>query len=470
MSAGRPALVSLAVGAAGFGLAMGVGSWLGVAPDNDGWSRLAQALAPVSAATVSKPLEIWLAWSVAAAPLDPLVAWRVLGALHLGLLATLATRIALCLLPGASAAAVGVGLLALASPLVLEHGLAFNSVTTLAVALTGWVERHLAGSTRGRRLALLLVALSRPDGALLAALLGAAEPGLAPAGRRVRELLAQGALLASAALLWVLTDRVANGEWLGMLSAAERYDRARPPRPFGVLETLVWLRAAWLTHASEALLLLAGVGALALGLRRSSRVLVLALAGHHGILAGLALTGRSVFHRFFVPDLVLGTLLAAVGLWALVRAAPRPLSPGLRGAGAALVLLALGGYLGNLTHLASLGAEQRARRQTAQAGLACLAAWIDGPGRPTLVVPAPISGELAYRLRATRIRELTWTEEFFARPGALPPGPVVWLHDAAEEAPPVTRGLRLAEQAACPDPVLRVARLEAGARTAHRPE
>jgi hypothetical protein len=206
-----------------------------------------------------------------------------------------------------------------------------------------------------------------------------------------------------------------------------------------------WLRGAWLTHAGESVLFLAGVGA-ALGaagarhaLAAPARALALAVLAHHVVLAFLGLTGRSLLYRYFVPDLVLGLVLAALGfaavVGALVPAVTRWRAPLVAG----LVLLAFGGALLDLRELGAAARDVRSRAATGAAAERCLAPWLAGPGAPgVVVVPSRLHGELTWRLREVPLEALLYEEWFFADGAASDAGeagPVLWL-GAAEAAAP----------------------------------
>jgi hypothetical protein len=466
----------LALGALAAAAALLVAGSLGFVPDNDGYARLARAVAapPWLAFTQTKPLELLLAWGVARLPVEPLLAWRLLGSLHVGLCAALVLRIVARGLGAGSVAAgrpasvawrglacAAAASLAVSAPLFLEHALAMNSVATLGAALLLWVERGLAGSAPGRSAALALAALSRLDGLLLAGLLAAAPVVLPPAeaGGRWRSLLRDGAVVATAGVVWLATDRVANGRWLGFLVLAGAQFEILPPPRFDVPGMARWLRGAWLSHASECVLLLAGVGAALSAARPGSplaapaRGLALALAAHHAVLALLGLTGRSLLYRYFVPDLLLGLCLAVLGFAALLRGLAPP-SGALRvPCAAALALLAFGGALADVRELGDAAREVRARHGQAAAAERCLRPFLDGASAPELVVPSRLHGELTWRLRDAALGDLLYEEWFFAARAAATPGGrtdrLLWLGAADLTAPARAAGPGSRELARC---------------------
>ncbi|MEW6778228.1 MAG: hypothetical protein AB1405_18165, partial [Bdellovibrionota bacterium] len=250
------ALVSLA-GLAFIGL-------FGIFPDNDSLYRLARTMAHPAwmPLTGTKPLEMGLAYLVVWLPGDPRMPWCALGAVQLGLVSLLAWRLAYQLTKDRRWA-LAAALLSAANPLLLRHFLVGNSVAATTASLLWWCERQMEGDRRLARVALGLLALSRPDAAVAAAFLAALEWWAAPAPGRRPVWAWNGALLGACAFCWLFVDRVANGRWLGLLAFNAYHLAGGGWESHGVLYMLNWLRAAWITLTSEAVLLLALVGLLA---------------------------------------------------------------------------------------------------------------------------------------------------------------------------------------------------------------
>jgi len=158
----------------------------------------------------------------------------------------------------------------------------------------------------------------------------------------------------------------------------------------------MWLRSAWLDHASEGLLLLAAIGALAQP--RRAAPLWVALAAHHAVLLALGVLDRTLYYRFFVADLVLAVPLACLGLHALRSLLVLPwrrLEPVVA---AGIAAVALAGYLGNLREIGTMR-ERLARRQHTPAAAACIEAQLARHEAPVIVVPSVLFGNLLFRLR-----------------------------------------------------------------------
>lgn len=406
----------------GLALSGGLSLWLSLGLDNDVHARLAREIShtPWLAQTNTKPFEQLIARMIGALHLDPLASWRVLGVMHLALLLAALIRLGRDLSGDAPRGAlVAAAAATLLSPLVAGAFLTLNSVATCAAALLVWTIARIESRQGVALAALTVLALSRVDGAILSGGLVALEIALLPPERR-REWFLQVAVVAGCAAIWLVLDRVNNGQWLGILDATERYMEAAGSAPRSVGQMLWWFIGAWVSNGGKLLTLFAllgAIGGLSGGNRPAWARLAGALAIHHAFLLLLGLTGKPFFYRFFVVDFVFGPLLAVLGaLWLCKQAAARmerDLPDGVRWAAVALVLA---GSLAGVSGLPAMAEHSRQTREQARAAAACLETGTHplSPGE-LWAVPTRLHGALTYQYRNAPLADLTWLEDYRAR-------------------------------------------------------
>ncbi len=441
----RAAGITLAVSAAAWVLAV----WTGSTPGNDGFAALAREaggaawLGPAS----YKPLE-WLLLKFTRLPgLDPVLVWRLLGAVQLGMLAALADRLARLCFDEFPAAGLLAAVLVPANPALLELAFQSNSTLTAATAMLLILERKAAGDGRGVMAAIGLFSLSRID-ALAAVPLAV----LLAEGTR-REKIQWLQVWLATALVWLLVGLAVNGSVAGLISNMETYSRAAGTEPMGSLALLVWLRAGLLDFLSDAILLLGAAGVLVLaaiegrGLLSALRRFAFPVA-HVAVVVALALSGRPVFYRFLAPEVPLVLVLAAGGLfWTGSRTGG---SPGARVVALmALGLLAGAGYAGRLRDLESLRKVHAEESRLSRSVSLCLARELGREGPATVVVPGRIHGQMAYAFREAPVREVTYEREFVSRRNLQYP-PVIWALEKPV-VPPPGLDFRDAARILCPD-------------------
>jgi hypothetical protein len=272
-----------------------------------------------------KPLPVL--FTTAFAPLSlidgdlPAALWLVVARTGALLSIVLAFRVARRLAGGGRWTGIGAGAvaaLALAfAPQWLRYAAHGNEVP-MAVALMLWgVERHLDGRRDHALVAAFLACLLRPEAflfvAIYAAWLWRAEP-------RLRRLTTGLAVALPA--LWIVPDWIGSGDPLG----AGRKASSEPPWSLAVKDQ-PWLAALERMHRVAGVPLeLGAVAAGALALRRRDRR-VLALLGV--ALAWIALValmteaGFSGSTRYFVPAVVIASILTGVAVAWTVQAAAR---------------------------------------------------------------------------------------------------------------------------------------------------
>jgi len=441
----RFAGIALAVSAAAWMLA----AWTGSTPGNDGFAALAREaggaawLGPAS----YKPIEWLLLKSTRLPGLDPVLVWRLLGAVQLGLLAALADRLSRRWFDEFPAAGLLAAVSVPANPAFLELAFQSNSTLTAAVAMLLFLERRAAGAGRGSMAALGLFSLSRID-ALAAVPLAV----LLAEGTR-REKVRGLQVWLGAVSAWLLLGLAVNGSAQGLLSNMETYSRAAGTEPMGSLVSLVWLRAGLLDFTSDGILLLAAAGVLVLA-AIEGRGLLPALrrfafpAAHAAVVLFLAVSGRPVFYRFLAPEVPVLLVLAGGGLfWTGSRTGG---SSGARVMAFLLLGLLAGlGYAGRLRDLEPLRKAHAEENRFARSVSFCLARELDREGSATVVVPGRIHGQMAYALRDSPVREVTYEREFVSRRNLQYP-PVIWVV-SIPDAPPPGLDARDGVRVPCPD-------------------
>jgi hypothetical protein len=244
-------------------------------------------------------------------------------------------------LGGGVAAGVVAAVALAALPLWLRY-LAHGNEAPLAVALMLWaLERELDGRRDHATLLLFGACLLRPEVfpflAVLGVLLWRSQPERRP-------LLAGLAL--ALPLLWLVPEWIGSGDLLGGGEQA----LSRPPWSISSEET-PWLAALERAHSLAGLELeaaaLAGLAFAAF--RRERAILVLAGVGTAWLVLVVVMTqyGFSGANRYFLPPLVVGCLLAGVGVG---RALRTPLAP----AAVALVVAFGLGHSGDLSDEANM--------------------------------------------------------------------------------------------------------------------
>lgn len=376
------------------------------------------------------PLEVLLMALVRLLPGDARFWWNVLGCLHLGALAWLVARLASQAAPGRKMLPWLAPLLALANPYTLRFVLGLNSVTQLSLCLLLWSLNALGESSRGQRVALAVLALSRLEGLLFAFALAIAMAARWRKEGGARQLAGDLLVLVPVAVSYPLLWKVLFGQWLGLTKSLQQFEAIIGFRPMGFLEMIHWLRGAWLGLSGDAFLLLAFAGVLLLLADRARWSLLLPLLAPAALVHGFAIVsgmlGKPIGLRYFWPVIPFAALWVSI---AVVRIGER-IGRTRREQIAAALILTLAGcapYLLSLEKLGAIRQEQQAIRADAAAVARC---WRErAPVAPTLlVVPGGIRGDVIYAVSdATSLAEVLFEKAYFFEPARYAGMPALWF-------------------------------------------
>lgn len=427
---------------------------LGLSLDNDTYARLTRAAASPTflPLTHTKPLEMGLARSATLAGDAAPAIWKLLGAIHFGLALALVEFLVRRTF-GPSAALIALALFLL-NALIIENFLTLNSTATLATAALGWSATTLANRRRLALVALAAIALSRLDGMALALLLAPGACLIEGPDVRRQRLFERVLVVGAAVILWLAVDRVANGQWLGFIEAQREFMASAPHLRLGPLWALRVLRGYWLDYGSEVFLVLVVLGAVlsVRGPLRGLQPALLVLGVHQVVVAVIGVTGNAVPERFVLPDLVLGCASAGAALVWIFRALPLPEDARARGGLlAALGVVALLGYLGQLRGLETRVNASRHRESDARVLVGCFAelrAHLPAAHRLALVAPSSLIGPLAWHLRQVPLGALHYERQLDAEwPERLQ---ILWIRGPASPDLPVPLIERPVQILSCP--------------------